>query len=467
MTGDKVPEDHLHEEGIGQMSSAELEPEQEGRLSQSPDGEPPLRRCRTTLSHQGYTLIGFAFVVFEMCFLTLYTNTFWFDTDLVWLGAPAAILAMVIAHFILIALEDRVGCLLLASIWKKRPPLVYRKWVRINEPGWDPGITFGERHIIWNCIDEIELTFWGNLQFISQSVSGKRDPSPKWAAKLRLLLFKLAPREGDVILKVPFGIASGEDQQALLAAIKYYRKDVNTNAKLSKRVEAPTIKGTIFIQQLGVIFLFLVLMDVGQSMFNYLEMVKGYYCTCLSMQSDDKGRRQTAQKYFQRAEDLREHPLPFSWVSIKIMREGKIASGLFQDRAEALWALDEKDKAIESEKKSLELSPNDYRHNLRLARMLEEAGHRREAVKQIEEAMDSRKSAFLPRLYRLAQLPPHVRKRFYKLYLNELDDRLFGTELPWPPGGETFLQDVWYRDDVTFVFERLLKQQEEKGKEAR
>lgn len=161
------------------MSSATAEGQESSESNGPPADVPPFKDVRTTAMHQGYTLIGFAFLVFEMGFLLLYTNTFWFDVDLIWLGAPAAMLAMVVAHFILLWLEGPGGCRFFAFIFRRKPPLVYRRWMRLNDPEYDPGITFGERHLVWQAIDEIELTFWGNLLLSSRSLCGSHLASEK------------------------------------------------------------------------------------------------------------------------------------------------------------------------------------------------------------------------------------------------------------------------------------------------
>ncbi len=84
-----------------------------------------------------------------------------------------------------------------------------------------------------------------------------------------------------------------------------------------------------------------------------------------------------------------------------------------------------------------------------------------EAKIEIEEAMKIKKDSFLPRGYMVALNFEHTgageAQKLYETYLKELDDELFGEEPAWPPGGERFLHDIWYREDLTFVFSRLLK----------
>ena len=49
--------------------------------------------------------------------------------------------------------------------------------------------------------------------------------------------------------------------------------------------------------------------------------------------------------------------------------------------------------------------------------------------------------------------------KFYQLYTDELKETVFDDETAWPPGGERFLHEIMYEDDVKFIFNKLLKQQ--------
>ena len=407
-------------------------------------------RLSTTLGHQGYTLVAIGFIMFELGFLTLYSNDFWFEVNIAWLGVPAALVALVVTHFFLSWVESEAGCNFFSPIWKRRPPCVYRQWLRLDSSDLEPGVSFGQRHVLWRAIDEVELTMWGNLRILSRALSGA--PSTK-LKKSGIPLFQ--PVGAEEILKVPFGFASVADQKLLIDTMRYYNPAIKLNSRLSKRLAQPEVKGTVYVQQFGAVFLFLVLMDVGFSMFNYLEMLKNYYLCDFTAVGDSRIERKLAPHFFEQAEEIREHPVPFSWVSTKIMREGKVASGLYQTRAEALWALGRKDEAIESMRKSLELSPS-FRLNLKVARMMALNGQKDKAEEQLKEAMEDHETALLPRLYMLALTPDLDRSNLYKAYLHDLDDDLFGSDLLWPPGSHVFLQDVFYREDLTFIFDRML-----------
>lgn len=404
----------------------------------------------TTLGHQGYTLVAIGFIVFELGFLTLYSNDFWFELNVAWLGIPVALVALCVTHIFLTWVESESGCNFFSPIWKRRPPCVYRQWVCLNQSDLEPGISFGQRHVVWRAIDEVELTIWGNLRILSRALSGA--PSPK-ERKSKIALFR--PVNSEEILKIPFGFASASDQKLLIDAMRHNNPALKLNERLTKRLSQPDVKGTTYVQQLGAVFLFLVLMDVGFSMFNYLEMLKNYYLCDYTAVGDSRIERKLAPHFFEQAEEIREHPVPFSWVSTKIMREGKVASGLYQTRAEALWAMGKKDEAIESMQKSLKLSPS-FRLNLKVARMMALNGQKEKAEEQLNEAMEDHETALLPRLYMLALKADPERPNLYKSYLHDLDDDLFGSDLLWPPGSHVFLQDVFYRDDLTFIFDKLL-----------
>ncbi|MBS1952746.1 MAG: hypothetical protein JST89_01025 [Cyanobacteria bacterium SZAS-4] len=425
--------------------ASELNPDTPADFAPKSDAHLP-----TTLGHQGYTVVGIGFIFFELGFLILYSNEFWFQLNVGALGIPAALLALCLAHFFLIWVESESGCNFFSPVWKRRPPCVYRQWVRLNDPDREPGISFGERHVVWRAIDEVELTIWGNLRVLSRALSGA--PSTK-AKKSKFPFFQ--PVDAEEILKFPFGFGSVADQKLVIDTMRHYNPALKLNERLRKRLEQKDVKGTMYVQQLGAVFLFLVLMDVGFSMFSYLEMLKNYYLCELTGTAELREERKLSPVFFAQAEEIREHPVPISWVSTKIMREGKVASGLYQTRAEALWAMGKKEEAIESMRKSLKLSPS-FRLNLKVARMMALNGQLDKAEEQLKDAMEDHDSALLPRLYMLALTSGAERPNLYKSYLHDLDDDLFGTDLMWPPGSHVFLQDVFYRDDLTFIFDKML-----------
>ncbi|MBI4534496.1 MAG: tetratricopeptide repeat protein [Candidatus Melainabacteria bacterium] len=407
----------------------------------SASGQPPndpetqLTQHLTTLSsHRWFVLIGCSFFIFECIFLTLYGSDFWFTTDISCWGIPTIVCTLTLSHFLLTWVESPQGCRFFYPIWKGRPPLVYSKWITLNESG----ITFGTRHIVWAAINSLSLTFFGNLEVRSRSICGPDAPYD------------------DVVLKFPFGPAPPASQALLLRSIKTKVPGVSFNKKLLKH-GMHQIRWTQLVQSLGVIFMLFILADVGSSTFSYLQMMKEYYLA----QSDARaGNHRQAQTHLASAERLRQHPFPLSWVTTKLLAKGTVAARVEESLSEALWYLGAKNQALEASRKALELHPTGFRLNLRLARMLIEIGRFKEARTQIQQAIENHEGSLLPRLYMLSWLKQDnaltSATRFYHLYLDELDELVFGQEPMWPPGGNRYLHEILYRDDVTFILDRLL-----------
>ncbi|HEY9867975.1 MAG TPA: tetratricopeptide repeat protein, partial [Candidatus Obscuribacterales bacterium] len=298
----------------------------------------------TTWGHRAFVLVGMGFVVFEIAFLTLYGSDFWFDADVSKLGIPSVLAALLVTHFLLTWMESPSGCRFFAPIWKGRPPVVYKKWISQDETG----ITFGVRHVIWQAIDSVTATFWGNAQVRSRAVCGP------------------AALEADLVLKFPLGVASVAAQKAFVDRLAGEHPGVALNARLHKRVSARDLKGTALVQCLGGAFMFLVLLDVGHSTFTFLQMMKEYYLCQTSARDDDMA---AAREHFAAAENILAHPPPFSWVTNKLLKEGVVGAGVQQSRSEALWRLGRRAEALEAARKAVELAPDRFRFNLRLARL--------------------------------------------------------------------------------------------------
>lgn len=389
----------------------------------------------TTWGHRAFVLVGMGFVVFEIVFLTLYGSDFWFDADVSKLGIPTVMAALLVTHFLLTWMESPSGCRFFAPIWKGRPPVVYIKWISQDEAG----ITFGVRHVIWQAIDSVAATFWGNAQVRSRAVCG------------------LAALEADLVLKFPLGVASVAAQKAFVDRLARERPSASVNARLHKRVLARDLKGTALVQCLGGAFMFLVLLDVGHSTFTFLQMMKEYYLCQTSARDGDVA---AGKEHFATAENILAHPTPFSWVTNKLLKDGVVGAGVQQSRSEALWRLGRRQEALAAARKAVELAPDRFRFNLRLARLAAETGNLGEARRQIRLAMDNQEDALLPYLYMVALLKtcdePGQAARLYDIYVQRLTDLVFGEEPLWPPGGNRYLHELIYLDDLTFVFDRLI-----------
>jgi len=400
----------------------------------------------TTGTHRWFTLIGVSFLVYEAFFLLFYGDSFWFPYEITWWGIPTILLAFAVGHFLLIFVESPAGCHFFSPIWKGRPAIVYRKWVALDESG----LTFGSRRVVWEAVDQLALTFFGNLQVWSRSVCGPQSRQP------------------DLVLKVPFGIVKPAYQRKLVEQATARRPGLAINNRLEKRLASRELKGTELVQSLGVVFLLLVLIDLGNSTFSFLEMSKEYY---LAQTEAKQGDMKIAQEHFQRAEQIYNHPFPVSWVNTKLLRQGTVAAGVHRSRSEALWELGRRQEAIVEVRKALECTPDAFRFNLRLARLLEETGNKKEAMQQMRLAVDNHASSLLPRLYVLAELlaedQPQAAARLYQLYMDELKDRVFGEEPWWPPGGNRYLPEVLYSDDARFIFDRLLPAESTKSSQGK
>ncbi len=400
----------------------------------------------TNFNHRGFTLVGTTFVVFEGIFLTLYGSDFWFDWDLSLFGIPTIIFAAVISHILLLSVESKYGCIFFSPIWKGCPPTVY--WRLVSTTSF--GITFGARHMKWEAVDELFLTFLGNLLVRSRMICGKE------------------AREADLLAKIPVGTVPTDYQRRLVESVRSKNPDLKTNRRLDKRLQTKDLKGTAFIQSFGVIFMILILLDLGRSTFAFLEMNKDYF---LSQLRAKDGKVAEAKRYLAAADSLHEHPFPVSWVDTKLLRQGVVAAGVHQLRSEALWRLDRKDEAIEEAKKAIESSPDSFRMNLRLARLYADTGKLSDCRQQIRKAIKNHNDSLLPRLYMLAELAAEHNNAqlssFYQIYLDEMIDLVYGEEPNWPPGGNRFLHEVFFSEDVTFVFDRLLKNHNESTDEKR
>ena len=145
-----------------------------------------------------------------------------------------------------------------------------------------------------------------------------------------------------------------------------------------------------------------------------------------------------------------------------MMAQGPIAADLQQARGETLWAIGRKDEALEALLKSQEIEPTDFRRKLTLAKMYAETGKFKQARAELTDAIDPKATAFLPRAYMLALMKAEKKdgtaRKLYEIYMDDLDDILFAEEPMYPPHkARMSLLDVWHREDVKFILDRLIK----------
>jgi tetratricopeptide (TPR) repeat protein len=388
----------------------------------------------TSKGHQATTLIGATFVFFGIVFIGFYSNNFWFSLNLAWYGIPVVVLCALIGLGYLLLMEGKFGCRLAAPFLKGKPPVVFRKWVSIDADGFQ----FGTRHVRFEVIDEVALTFFGNLEVRSRIICGEAPPKP------------------DVVFKFPFSAAAQREQQRFIERLKERRPAVAMNKRLEKTLTSPIVKGQNLISATGGLLMLVMLLDLGYSSSHFLEMLKHYY---LSDRDALSGQMQDAGQELHAADDMRNHPLPISWLTKRIFTVGHAAAGISRARAEALWHMGRRDDAIEEVKKSIEFAPTDYRNYLHLARYLEESGRLPEAREQMEKALEKHKDHLLPRLYLIVnarEQKPGTEATAYKQAMDDLTDKVFQDEPIWPPGVNAFLDEVFSSRDVYFILDRLL-----------
>jgi tetratricopeptide (TPR) repeat protein len=392
---------------------------------------------RVSPSSSWYTLIGSTFLVFEIFFLIFYGSDFWFEWTVTWLGLPILFAAFAISHLLLTWMESKSGCRFFYPLKKGAPPIVYRKWLTTD----DSGVTFGDRHVVWSAIDDLQLTIFGTVIMRSYALCGKG----------------ALP---DIVLKFPFASVPAAVQVEFLNRLKERQPAVAYNNRLTKRLSAKDIKGTQAVQSLGVVFMCVVLLDVAQATFHFLEMNKEFY---FAQTEARDGHLEKAKQHLEAGDSIRKNGLPLSWVNSKLLAEGTVAAGVYESRSEALWRLGRKEEALADAKKALELYPVSHKLNLRVARLLAEMGKDREAKEQIRAAIDNSSDMLMPRLYMISVLmndkKPERALAMYNVYMDDLKDLVFGEEPLWPPGGNRFLHEMFYQDDAKFILDRLLKRQ--------
>jgi predicted Zn-dependent protease len=143
------------------------------------------------------------------------------------------------------------------------------------------------------------------------------------------------------------------------------------------------------------------------------------------------------------------------------MQQGKLNSIIAEVRSQALLQLGKKGEALQSILDSINSSPKIVAYRLHAARLYLSLDKRADAKEQIIKACDQNKDSLLPRLYMLSLLMSAGESKeaasFYQTYSKQLQEKYFGEEPIWPPGGQTFLHALFYQEDLDFIFNKLLK----------
>ncbi len=422
-----------------------------------PEDNSSERRFYTALHYQVFVLISFAFIIFEIFFLALYSDKFWFKVDLSPWGIPAALLAAAFAHFLLSWQESERGCKFFALFWRGLPPVIYRLWFLTNEKSSEKGLRLGLRRVVWRAIDQVELTFFGNLLIETRSISGPARIVEKGGGPIDL-------NPPLVILKAPFGVVSRACQQELIRCLEKENANCQLNSRLRKQLKKNELKGTELIMLIVSGFFLLFYLDVGFSTFNFLEILKHYY---LAEDAAMRANLPEAQAHFERADSLFHNPCAVSWVTHKLFESNTTKSGILQVRAETLWRMNKRQEALSDLEEARVLNPKNFRLDLDLARKLTDTAKEKEALQVIDDAISHKSDALVPRSYKIALLKGKVDARtsayssaaleFLHESMRDFDDKVFGEPPNWPPNVSPFLPDVWHKEDVQFVFERLLR----------
>lgn len=404
----------------------------------------------TAWGYRGFVVVSCAFIIFELIFLSLYSTTSWFGTEIRYFGIPVVIVLLPIAHQILLSFERKQLLQIASPIRNGLPLVLYWNWLKLDETA----LSIGLKKVAYSAIDELKLTIWGNLHIRSRVLRVGAERAAQASAS------SPASKEEptDLIFKLPLGVVSPQFQKKLIETVEAANPNVVINDRLRKRLAQQDVSATQMIGVMGAAFLLIVLLDLGQASYTYLDVLKNYYRADVSARKEEKA---DAERFLEQGDKLVTGALPMSWIKTKFFDEGNGAAGVKISRAEALWHLGRRDEAIEECRNALKLSPKGFRINLRMARWLTAMGKDKEAKTEIENAIEYKPDFFVPREYMLAfeldRSGIDDAQKLYETYLKELDEETFGEEPAWPPGGERILHDVWHRDDLKFVFDRLLK----------
>jgi tetratricopeptide (TPR) repeat protein len=392
----------------------------------------------TSIPHRAFALIGTSFVCFQFYYLIFYANNFWFSWEISWIGIPVTLVAIATAHFLLLFLQSKTACRSFRWIFKGRPPMLYTRWIYLS----DDGFWYGLRHVRFSVVDELGLTFFGNLLIRTRAIGGPELD------------------EADLIMKLPFSAASQPSQNLLIEKIKAVRPDVILGKVLLKALDNKILKGQAFVQTFGAAIMILLLLDVGQSLFYALKVQKHYH---LARVAAIEGKTAEAEQHMRDGDYLFAHPFPLSYVTTRIFTVRGSANGFHELKAEALWLLGKKDEALVELKKAQEADPEDFRTYLMMARLLAEQGKTEEALAKAKLASEKHKHSLLTGLYEIAIVhdgKPEEQLKTYEAVAKKFNEEGFGEEPRWPPGGHSYLADNFYSVDVYFIIDKLLGKKE-------
>ncbi len=439
-----------------------------------------------SLSHKIYTLIGFAWPVFGIIFLTLLCSTDWFGVNLVQLVPVAVVSALALGHAIALALESSWATRG-AYFFKQGMPLIfYRHMATIVAPGafteniavpeepgghysgyGQPAIVFGLKRVLFEAVDELYLTFLGTLEVRSYVSAGHVFAGESDNTSNNQSQSDEPLNRPDVLVRLPLSILNQSKQNELVSLFTSFNPDIKINQRLAERLNSPIVRGQNLIQSFGAALLLFALCDVTYATFTWLEMLKNYYGSQLCMRHPDeaaifipgKTAPLRAGQLYEQAEQIRLHPAPLSWAYRALFANGNSQAQLLAIKAETLYRMGRIKEAISTLEEAVEVKASGFKAKLQLVRYLAEDGRVPEARKILAAIVEKHKDVLLPRVYDDALLSdqPEAMAAAYGKDLVALDEEVFGTEPAWPPGGEKPIMEMWKRDDLTFIGDRLLK----------
>ncbi len=447
------------------------------------------RRINPSLSHFIYTLIGFAWPAFGIIFLTLLCSTDWFAVNLIWFTPVAIIAALTIGHIVAVALESDITTRLFYFFKHGSPLIFYRRFASVIEPLpaevaassvleiGHPAITFAHRRVLFEAVDELYLTFLGTLELRSYAASGHvfdRAHDSENGGDEAVKPGDALLNRPDVLVRVPLSILGLAEQKEFVALFRKYNAHVVFNKRLTDRLNSPVVKGQNLIQAIGAAVLVFALCDVTYATFTWLELLKNYYGAQICLRHpeeasafvDANGKSKNPHFYderatalYEKAEAIRKHPSPYSWAYRALFASANSQAQLLAIRAETLYRLGRPAEAIEV-LRSVDDKSRGLKAKLQLARYLVAQGKEVEAETLLDEMIEKHKDVLLPRVYKEALLVATSDQKkvadTYEKYLSGFDEEVFGSEPAWPPGGEKAIMEMWKRDDLTFICDRLL-----------
>lgn len=423
---------------------------------------------RTSLAHKFYSLVKVAVVIYGGIFIFLFAGDFWFSADLFVASFFLAPAILLLSHLFLVFQESPEGCRFFSPIFFEHPVIPYRTWLEIcvsdNEERKDKfveaeGFLVGNQLVPFSCIDVIELSFWGNLIFKSSTVAGPIYVNgKKW--------------QGQILFKLPASAPAPLDQRKFFQFISQNKPEIALNKRLSNLIERQKklgkenklglglLKIEEYVPLIGATVFIFIFLDFAISTCLYLDIHKHFF------QAQYKARHKDetlAKIEYEKGESMRTGATGFMVTPVKsaLFFTGAAASRLYQARAEALYHLGRRTEALQSLEKAIEYLPTNYKINLEMARWLSACGENKKARAYISSALESNSDSMLAKILILNDLYADKKKdkaeRMERLYLNNLDDELFGDEPVWPPGGNRVVKEGWIKDDIEYLLKELKK----------